>query len=221
MSSALVWGYLHILLFALWLGADAARFVLIVRIKNPNRDFEARATLLERARKIHLLPRACLALILPFGLELTAAVNVYPVNPGLRVAFWIVAVAWLLVIGVMARGEKRPTSRILRYLEIFFEGLAGMAFVVYGLNSLATGAPIDDPWFATKLALFGLVFWATVAVDLSFRPFATPFAEIGEEGATPEREEAVSGAINNTLVAMGILYALLVAIAVVGRVMPL
>ncbi len=221
MSGVLVWGYLHLMLFAIWVGVDAARLVLIVRIKNPNRNFAARARLLNLSRNLHLLPRVCFALILPFGIELIAAVNVYPVNPGLRAAAWIIALAWLVVIGVMARGERQPTFRILRYLDIFFEVLAGMAFVVYGLNSLATGAPIDDPWFAAKLSLFGLVFWAAVAVDLSFRPFVAPFAEIGEEGATPEREEAVGQALNNTLVAMGVLYSLLAATAVVGRIMSL
>src|SRR5690606_13981917 len=116
--------------------------------------------------------------------------NVYPLSAGLPVLFWCAGGAWLVLILVSARHEATPLGALLGYVEIAFMTLAGAGFVVYGLNSLATGSPIDEPWFAAKLSMFGLIFWTVIAINVSFRPFFAPFAEIGEEGSTPEREEA-------------------------------
>ncbi len=220
MDGALLWGYLHILLFALWLGTDLGVFIATACIRNPARSFETRKTLVRVATLAHVLPRMCFALIMPIGVELTGAIGVYPLSPGLRLWSWLISAVWLIVIVVGARAHARPLAGNLRIIELVFQAFAGLGFVAYGLNSLATGAPIDDPWFAAKLFLFGLVFWAAIAGDIVFRPFYAPFNEIASEGSTPEREEAISAAINQALVAMAASSLLIAAIAFIGKVKP-
>ena len=220
MDNALFWGYIHILLFAVWLTTGLGAFVAMASVKNPSRSFDARAKLVRAVHRIQIFPRICFALILPTGVELTGAINVYALTPGLRVASWIIGMVWLLVIVVGVRAQGKPLAENLRIVELVFEAFAGLGLVAYGLNSLATGAPIDDPWFAAKLFLFGLVFWAAVAADIGFRPFYAPFSEIAVEGPTPEREEAISAAVNHGLAASAALYILIVVIAFIGNIKP-
>ena len=220
MDHALLWGYAHVLLFVLWLCADLAIFVATSRLKNPSRSYEARKALINRATTAHTVPRVCFALILPTGVELTGAIGVYPLTPGLRAAGWFIGVAWMIVILIGAVVRTKPLAANLRIVELVFEAFAGLGFVAYGLNSLATGAPIDDTWFATKLFLFGLLFWASIAADIGFRPFYAPFTEIAAEGSTPEREEAISAAINAALAAKASMYVLIVVIAFIGKFGP-
>ncbi len=220
MESASAWGYLHILLFALWLGPELGVFLALMMVKQPERSFEVRQACVNLAEQLHVVPRLCFALLLPAGIELTQALNVYPIAPAFRAVFWIAAVIWVILIVIGARNRGTPLAKGLSYAEITFEVLAGMGFVAYGLNSLATGSPIDDPWFAAKLFLIGAVFWVAIAAELSFHPFVLPFAEIGEEGSTFEREEAVARALNNTLKAMALLFVLLAAIGFLGKAKP-
>lgn len=220
MDVTAMWDYTHILLFSVWLGVELVVFANTASTKNPTRSYAARRAAVGRALRLQVIPRVCFALILPVGIELTGAINVYPLSPFLRVLFWSAAILWLILIGFAARTRGTPMGSLLGYIEIAFQALAGAGFVVYGLNSLATGAPIDDPWFAAKLSMFGLVFWTVIAIDVSFRPFFAPFAEIGEEGSTPEREEAIARAVNHTLFYMLVLYALIAGIAFLGKVQP-
>ena len=220
MATAMIWGYAHTLLFMLWLGTDLGVFLARVFIRNPRHSYDARRRILDRANNIQIVPRICFALILPTGVQMIGAANVYPLTPVIPPAGWTISALWLIVIFMRVYTRGRPIAQPLRVLELVFEAFAGLGFVAYGLNSLATGAPIDDPWFATKLFLFGLVFWTDIAADLCFRSFFAPFAEIGEDGATPEREEAVSRAVNQTLVAMATLYLLIAAIAYIGAAGP-
>jgi hypothetical protein len=220
MQSYLIWGYLHILLFVFWLGADVGVFVAAIMARNPKRSFEARMTLIRLAMIVDLFPRACFALILPVGLHLTKSLALYPISTELLLVGWGLAAYWLASMVVVARNEGTRLALVVGRLTMLSHAIVGLIFVVIGLNSLATGAPLEETWFAMKLLLFGLVFWAAIAIDVCFRPFLGPFMEIGQHGSSPEREEAVARAINNTLVAVMTLYVLIAAIAFIGKVKP-
>lgn len=220
MSSAIIWGYMHVALLVLWVGAELGVFVSTALIRRQHASYDARSAMLKASTIAQIIPRVCFALILPVGIELTGAINVYPLTPGLQTAGWTISVVWLMIIFIHIRATGLPAASTLRHADIFFKAVAGLGFVVYGVNSLATGAPIDETWFATKLFLVGLVFWAVIGVDLCFRPFFAPFSELEKYGVTPEREEAIARAVNHTLAAMVALYFLLAAIAYVGRVKP-
>lgn len=220
MSNAAIWINIHISLLAVWMTAELCVFASTALIRRKGADYSMRVRALKISTAVHVVPRVCFALMLPAGIELIGAINVYPLTPGLQTAGWVVSVVWLLIVFAHVRAAGLPAAATLRHLDLFLKAIAGLGFVVYGLNSLATGAPIDETWFATKLFLVGLVFWAVIGVDLCFRPFFAPFSELEKFGATPEREEAIARAINHTLVAMVTLYILLGAIAFVGRVKP-
>lgn len=215
-----LWGFIHILLFVFWLGADVGVFTSAVLAKNPKLSFETRANLLRLGLIVDCFPRTCFALIFPVGLHLADGLGLYPVSTALFAFGWGLAALWLTIIFVAFVNEGKPIAHTCNSVQFGLEGLLGLMFTVVGLNSLATGAPLVDTWFAVKILLFGLAFWAAMAIDLCFRPFFAPFMEIGTQGSTPEREEAVSRAINNTLIAVMTLYVLIAIIAFLGKVKP-
>lgn len=215
-----LWGYIHILLFVFWLGADVGVFTSAVLAKNPKLSFETRANLLRLGLIVDCFPRTCFALIFPVGLHLADGLGLYPVTGALYAFGWLLAAFWLSIVFVAFFNEGKPIAHRLNTIQFGLEAALGLLFTVVGLNSLATGAPISDTWFAVKILMFGLAFWAAMAIDLCFRPFFAPFMEIGQLGSTPEREEAVSRAINNTLVAVMSLYIIIAIIAFLGKVKP-
>jgi hypothetical protein len=189
--------------------------------RNPKRSFEARMTLIRLALLVDFFPRVCFSLILPVGLHLTKALNLYPISDQLLIVGWSLALYWLISVILVARNEGTKLAENVGRLAMVSHAFVGLIFVVLGLNSLATGAPLEETWFAVKLLLYGLVFWTAIAIDLCFRPFLMPFMEIGQHGSSPEREEAVARAINNTLIAVSTLYLLIAAIAFIGKVKPI
>ena len=103
MEIASFWGYLHVMLFVFWMGTELAVFVALGLTKQPERPYDVRKAYVDLAQSLHVIPRLCFALTLPIGLEYTDAVDIYPVNPGLRVSFWVIGVVWAAVIAVAAR----------------------------------------------------------------------------------------------------------------------
>jgi hypothetical protein len=220
MQAYLLWGFAHIVLFVFWLGTDVGVFTAALMARNAKRSFEARMSLIRLALIVDYFPRVCFSLMLPVGLHLTKSLSLYPISTELLLVGWGLAAYWLATIFIVARNEGRRIALIAGRLAMVSHAFVGLIFVVIGLNSLATGAPLEETWFAVKLLLYGLVFWAAIAVDVCFRPFLGPFMEIGQHGSSPEREEAVARAINNTLVAVFTLYVMIAAIAFIGKVKP-
>jgi uncharacterized membrane protein len=221
MQNYLIWGYVHIMLLVFWLGADVGVFTAALMARNAKRSFEARMALIRLATIVDFFPRVCFSVMLPVGLHLTKALSLYPISTQLLLIGWGLSLYWIVSMVVIARKQGTKLALYLGRLTMVSHAIMGLIFVVIGINSLVTGAPLEETWFALKLLLFGLVFWAAIAIDVCFHPFLAPFMEIGQSGSTPEREEAVSRAINNTLVAVFTLYVILAAIAFVGKVKPL
>jgi len=220
MQAYLLWGYLHILLFVFWLGTDVSGLMSLVMARNAKRSFEARMALRRLSQTLNIFPRVCLALSLPVGLELTTALTLYPLSDQLIAVGWALTLYWLLTLFVMEQKAGTALADNLGRLRLVSHVIVGLIFVVIGLNSLATGAPLEETWYAVKLLLFGLVFWTAIAIDVCLAPFEVPFMEIGQQGSEPEREVAVSRAVTNTLAASIVLYLLIGAIAFIGKVKP-
>ena len=215
-----MWAYVHILLFVFWLGADVGVFVAAAYAKNDKLSFETRATLLKLAGFVDLFPRISFAMILPVGLHLVTLTGIYAITSVMQLIAWLVALAWVVLILVSYVREGSELAAKLGQLQNAFLTIAGLFFIGLGLLSLLNAEPFAQGWFALKMLLFGCVFFAALAIDYCFRPMFAPFMAIGAEGSTPEREAAVTQAINRTLVSVITLYVLIAAIAFLGTTKP-
>ncbi len=220
MEPLLVWGYVHILLFVFWLGADVGVFLSAVMAKDSSMKFESRAAIMKLGLLVDLFPRTCFALILPVGLHMTRDFGLYPVPGWMLIVSWIIAAVWIWAFMTGYRNEGKPLAVTLAKAQLVFEGVMGAIIVAIAVMSLINGAPIADAWFAVKILLFGFVFWAALGIDFAFTPAIKPFMEIGTEGSTPEREALFSKHVNHTLVWVLTLYVLIAVIAFLGKVKP-
>jgi len=228
MESYLIWGYVHILLFVFWLGADVGVFLSAIYAKRTDLSFETRSTVLKLGLVIDFLPRICFALIFPVGLHLANDLGLYSVPLWLFLLGWGLSIFWISIVFAIAKNEGSALAEKLSLIQFWLEGILGTVFVALGLWSMLGEGPLVEElkldsggfWFSVKIILFGFVFYAAMAIDICFRPFIKPFLEIGELGSTPEREEAVAKSVNNTLVAVLTLYFLIALIAFLGKVKP-
>ena len=219
MDTHALWAYLHILLFVYWLGADVGLWLAMAFVKNPTLSFETRATLIRLAFYIDIFPRVTFALILPVGMQLARNLDLYPIGDGLLAAGWTLGILWAaLHIAVILR-KGTALARQLTQLNKAYEAVMGLLFVGIGALSLASGGPIDAPWFALKLLLFGLIFWVILGIDTVFQPFTT-ILRMGPTGSTPVQEALVTRMTNQTMAWAGLLYLVIAAVAFLGLVKP-
>lgn len=220
MSGALHWGYIHILVFVFWLGADVGVFTGAWLSRDASQSFEARSAYLRISLIVDLLPRSMFALILPVGLHLTAALGMYEIPFWLFAASWALAVAWIVAILVIFLREGSVVAHTLARLQMAGEFVLGIVIGGIGIASLLGNGPIREGWLAGKIVLLGFLFFIAIVLELAFRPALVPFVEIGTEGSTPAREQRYSAAVNRALAIVILLYLTLAAVAYLGKVKP-
>ncbi|MEQ1800905.1 MAG: hypothetical protein ABL989_03215 [Gammaproteobacteria bacterium] len=188
-------------------------------VRDPKLGYGTRATLIKLAFYIDLFPRIAFALLLPVGMHLARDLGLYPIPGWLMALAWTAGILWSALHLAVVRYKGTAFARGLLRFNQAYELVLGGFFVGLGALSLANGAPIEAAWFATKLLLFGLIFWVILGIDLVFQPFTT-ILRMGPDGSTPEKEREVTRATNITMAWALLLYALVLAVAFLGKVKP-
>ena len=220
MTGQQFWGYIHILLLVFWLGGDIGVFINARIAKTTLYSVEARAALLKTGGITDLFPRYCFALIFPSGLTLVDAMGLYAPPLWALLGAWAIGAVWVWAIWT---AHATPNWKGLKtYIKVQFwgEAVIGVLLLAAALTSFATGSPVAEKWLAAKILLLGALCFVAMTLEVVSRPFGVAFTEIKTQGSTPERETRANAAMNRTLGVVLVIYAILLAVALIGRVKP-
>lgn len=215
------WQFVHLLLFVFWLGADVGVWLSMWFIRDARPSFGTRVTLIQLAFLIDLAPRFAFALMIPVGAELARGVGALPASAALRVTAWLIGLGWCLLHALVLLRKGTALAAALRRVNVAFEAAMGLGLVavaLFALTGIASVSHMPD-WFALKLLLFGAVFLVVLGIDTRFQPF-TMLLATAPQGPTPAQEAQIRRATNQTLVWALLLYALILAIAWLGKLKP-
>ncbi len=91
MNTYIILRFLHVLLFAYWLGPDWGVFVNGRRVADPELSREERLRFLRASVAIDILPRSSIVLLVAVGLTLAGVAGYISLGPVLLTLVWMVA----------------------------------------------------------------------------------------------------------------------------------
>ena len=175
----------HVVLFAYWLGGDWGVYTCSGFIARPDLPIAERLRFLDALFRIDILPRSAIVLLPVVGLNLAAIRGSIPLSSGSVAAVWVVGLAWLALVWMLFLRRGTPFADRYVQVDIGFRVLLIGVLVAAGALSLARGAPVREPWIATKLligaALLGVGLWLRTVI----RSWRLGFQRMraGEDGA--------------------------------------
>ncbi len=154
--------FLHVVLFAYWLGGDlgvhlAARFA--VRGDLP---FDERMRFLILILMVDLGPETALTWIVPVGLSMGAAVGLSSLDGWPLAAIWLYGVLWLAAIwrmhayDIFRPGEDPPLKHYLHRLDHWARYIAIVGTSAIGVSSWLGYGPLAAKWLAAKTLVYAL-----------------------------------------------------------------
>lgn len=213
--------YAHLLLFVLWLGADAGVFLLGQHFRKRDRyTLDQRIALLKLLVEVDMVPRSAWALMVPMSLTISAAGDWWSVPPVLLVAAWIVGGAWLWLVWDAHLHDMTPRAARDRRIEGWLKYALTAFYLWLGGQSLLIGSPIAVPWLAWKALLFGCIFAAAIMIDVTFRPVGPQLGKLLTEGSSDTTEVPLRRTMDRTRLWVFAVYGLLVATSWLGVVKP-
>ena len=213
--------YVHVLLFVAWLGGDIGVFVLGQHFRKRDlHSLDQRIALLKLLVIVDLAPRAAWALMVPVSLTLSLLGNWWPVWPAMVAVSWGIGALWLWLVFDAHAHDMTPRAARNRRWEGWLRWLLAAGFLLLGIESLATGHPIDQPWIALKALLFGLIFVAAIMIDRAFKPVGPLLGTLLRDGSSDATEIPLLSAMNRTRRWVWCVYALLLVTGWLGVVKP-
>ena len=158
MSTYVILDFLHVLLFAYWLGPDWGVFVCGRRVANPELSREERLRFLKASVAIDIFPRSAIVLIIAVGLTLAYLGGYMAMGMWLLVLIWLVAAIWLLLVWFIGYIlEPGPLKARLDAVHVAIRHAVTAVLLGAGLYSLLFGDPVATRWLAVKLVLVAIL----------------------------------------------------------------
>jgi len=158
MNTYIILDFLHVLLFAYWLGPDWGVFVCGRRIANPDLSREERMRFLRASVAIDFFPRSSIVLIIAVGLTLAGLGGYISLGPVLLILIWTVAAIWLALVWFTGYVlQAGPLKMRLDAAHVMLRHVMTAVLLGVGVYSLVVGKPIVTQWLAVKLILVAIL----------------------------------------------------------------
>jgi hypothetical protein len=212
--------FLHILLFAAWLGGDIGVFALGQHFrKREAYALQTRLALLKLLVLVDMAPRTAWALMVPVSISM-AVTGGWAALPGwLAPVSWIVGLFWLALTWAAYLAGQSPRAKALRQVEFYLTLVLATGYAALTVAGFA-GWITMPAWLALKAGLFALIFAFAIMIDVANRPVGPLLQRLIAEGSSPQTEDPLLAAMNRVRTWVLGLYVLLVAVAAVGTFKP-
>jgi hypothetical protein len=148
--------FLHVVLFAYWLGADLGVFICGRLASRPNLTPDTRQMVRRVGQLIDMGPRTALVLMVPAGLILASQYG-SPIVGTPLVLVCVASLAWLWMVWAIFRQPHTPMGKTLWKIDLALRAALTLSFIGFGVSTWVTGEPIAFQWLAAKIVVFGLI----------------------------------------------------------------
>ena len=219
LSSYLLLKFVHIVLFAYWLGADLGVYFAAHYVARADLEPAERLRFLGLLAKLDMGPRTALILMLPVGIHLGHLLGLIGLSGTLLALIWLVASGWLALTWYLYLAGARADA-MLRRIDFLLRVAVIFSTILAGITSLAGIGPVATGWLAVKFILFGGVVACGLMLRRTLRDWQRGFANLGTAGHDAANALIHPSAQTSHPWAYA-LWALLLTLAFLGTVKPL
>jgi len=147
--------FVHVLLFAYWLGADFGVFLGGGWMSRPGLSVAERNRIRDLVMAIDVAPRIALVLMLPVGFSLALAWGT-PLPASVLPALWLAAFLWIALLLWVHFAHGHPATGAVLRVDLSLRVLVLVGMLALGLQILGAGSSVPG-WLAVKFLLFAAI----------------------------------------------------------------
>lgn len=211
--------FIHVALFAYWLGPDFSVYVASHYVWNPNLPIAERRRFLAAIVRMAQVSRNSLILLLPVGLTLAALSGISAIEGLWLLLAWALSACWLTASIYIYRRRGNKLAQDLDALDRRFRQALGVGLIGMALWSVIAAEPFANHWVAAKAGLFGVLLFNSIAQRKLARRWLAAFAQ-ADAGHASEAETVFANTKNRARRNAYLTWSISLAIAFLGVVKP-
>lgn len=189
MTSYLAIKYLHLVLFAYWLGGDLGTFLASRQVANTKLSPESRRTALRIMLACDMGPKLAMPLVLPTGLHMAASGSMLAIPAAALAPVWVICLCWFAwVLTIYLKEGGALAGRLTRF-DLYFR-IALIALLLAWIAILVATAP-PPLWIVSKLLVFALLVTCGIGIRFNLKSFKPAFAQMMSDGASAQSDAAM------------------------------
>ncbi|MGN0857803.1 MAG: hypothetical protein ACI4NW_01280 [Stenotrophomonas sp.] len=212
--------YAHLLLFAYWLAPDWGVYVTSSYVARADLPLAERQRFLQAALRIDLVPRSCLILLLPLGLQLASNMQLIALPAAAMPWIWAAGIAWLLLSWAVYRHQADALGQRLKRIDHGIRIALASVLIGCGSWALLSGQGVYVAWLAAKLIGFGVLLLLGLVLRRIMGGWADGFARLQREGSTPATEALFRNSLARARPIVWVFWLTSAAMAFTGLVKP-
>ncbi len=198
MSSYLVVNFLHLVGFAYWIGGDLGVFHSSYWVANPKHSPEVRIAAAKILFWLDQVPRICMTMMLPSGLQLAWQAGLLGFGVPVMVLIWIACFAWLAMVLYLHLAQPSGAKALLTRFDFWFRLVLSIFLLALGSAAVFNGA-FDLPyWVGAKLGIYGALVGLGLIVRIKLKSFGPAFASIAAGRGTAEEDATINQSLGGT-----------------------
>ncbi|MEM8814657.1 MAG: hypothetical protein AAGE85_02460 [Pseudomonadota bacterium] len=198
MNEYLLIKFLHLIGFAYWLGGDLGVFHSSYWVANPRHSPEVRVAAAKILFWLDQIPRICMTLMLPLGLQLAYMSNLLAVSPLAMTLIWLGCFAWLGMVLYLHAAAASPFKSLLTNFDFWFRLALSLALLGTGAAALFADTFAWPYWIALKLMIYGGLVGLGLLVRIKLKPFGPAFARIAQGQGKDADDAAIRASLGGT-----------------------
>lgn len=198
MDTYLLVYFLHLVGFAYWLGGDLGVFHSSYWVANPQHPPEVRVAAARILFWLDQVPRICMTMMLPLGLQLTWQAGLLDFGARVMTLIWIAAFAWLAMVLYLHSARPSGTKDLLTRFDFWFRLALSISLLATGSAAVFSGA-FDLPyWVGAKIGIFGALVGLGLIIRIKLKPFGPAFGNIAAGKGTTEDDATINQSLGGT-----------------------
>lgn len=210
--------FVHILLFAYWLGADFGVFLGGGWMSRPGLTVVERNRIRDLVMAIDVAPRISLVLMLPVGFSLALAWGT-PLPATALPPLWAGAAVWIAVLLWVHFAHGNPMIRTVLQLDLALRVLILAGMLTLGLRGLLAADAVVPGWLSTKFLLFAAIIADGIVLRWISGQWHPAIARL-QSGDTAAGEAMLRVRRRKAIVAALTMWLLIAAAAFIGTLKP-
>ena len=171
MNTYLLVTFLHLTGFAYWLGGDLGVFHSSYWVANPDNPPEVRAAAAKILFWLDQVPRICMTMMLPTGLQLAWQAGLLGFGSPVMGAIWLAAFAWLAMVLYLHAASPSGTKTLLTRFDFWFRLALSLALLATSTLTIrrlsATRLELENTRDMWRGEAFPTTFWFPAVVAMS------------------------------------------------------
>lgn len=187
--------YLHIMLFAFWLGTDMGTFYSSRFVVDPNLTPGQRSTALQILLGCDMGPKIAMPLIMPTGIHMASIMGLFKIGTAGTIAIWIAGFLWLGIVLAIHFGKNQERKHQLEKIDFWLRPVIVLVVGAFAVYSLFEPTYIVASYLSWKL----LVVCGLILCGLGIRHHLAKFKPAFVDLITGKEKEDTNAVIRRSM----------------------